>query len=128
MANMKTILLTGASGMLGRELYRQLAERSTTANPQPARVIGWCGRRCTDPQWKSVDLRSETEIIKALTDANVCCSAHNCQRTIQPDVIIHSAAIRRPDEIKNDVALAQDVNVMSVRVIAEYVGECHEDG
>jgi hypothetical protein len=53
-------------------------------------------------------LTDESAIVTALNDA-------------QPDVIVHSAAIRRPDEIKNDESLAQHVNVTAVRVIAEYV-------
>jgi dTDP-4-dehydrorhamnose reductase len=92
--------------LLGRALYAQLCTDYPSSGGHA--VIGWCGQRSHGNDFRSVDLTHESAIVAALNDA-------------QPDVIVHSAAIRRPDAIKNDELLAQNVNVMAVRVIAEHV-------
>jgi nucleoside-diphosphate-sugar epimerase len=65
---MVRIVLTGASGMLGRELYTQLC--AEYAGPDNC-VIGWCGSRNTNNKWKQIDLTSAKAIETGLMEANV---------------------------------------------------------
>ncbi|MCF7850008.1 MAG: SDR family oxidoreductase [Kiritimatiellales bacterium] len=82
------ILLTGASGFLGGELFNLL---STTNE-----VTGICHR--PDARFRAVDLREPAQIKKLLDD-------------VQPDVVIHSAAYRKPDECEQHPEACRRLNV-----------------
>jgi len=55
------LALTGASGMLGRELYTQLVARFGAEN-----VLGYCGRRRTNVAWTPLDLVDQPALEAAL--------------------------------------------------------------
>ena len=92
---MKTII-TGASGLLGRELVKVISTEHETA--------GW-GFSRPDNLIK-VDLLKLNEVKKAFLE-------------FSPDVFIHSAAERRPDIMKNNPDKAWKFNVDTVSNLAE---------
>jgi dTDP-4-dehydrorhamnose reductase len=94
------ILITGATGLLGRPVLRACAA-------VPAwRVTGTSFRR-TGPGIERIDL-SQTGQIPAFLDR------------LAPDVIIHSAAERRPDVSEKDPAGTQRLNVGATDTLAQW--------
>ena len=96
------VLVTGASGLLGREIMKDLGRRGFDAT-------GTAHSRCCGELVK-IDLldRSATgELIRELT----------------PGLIIHAAAERRPDVVKSDAASAEKLNVSAVATVAESAAE-----
>ena len=94
------ILITGATGLLGRPVLRACAAVSAW------RVTGTSFRR-TGPGLERVDL-SQTEQIPAFLDR------------LAPTVIIHSAAERRPDVSEKDPAGTQRLNVGATAALAQW--------
>ena len=100
-----SLLITGASGLLGRPLLRACAA-------QPGwRVTGTAFRR-TGPGLANIDL-SQTEQIPAFLDG------------IAPDVIIHAAAERHPDVSEKDPSGTQRLNVGATAVLAQWAAARH---
>jgi dTDP-4-dehydrorhamnose reductase len=97
---MKRVLITGASGLLGRPI---LKECTMIADWQ---VTGTAFSR-TGHGLAKVDL-SAVDTIPAFLD------------TIRPDAIIHSAAERRPDVSEKDPAGTQRLNVDATAAIATW--------
>ena len=94
------ILITGATGLLGRPVLRACAA-------VPAwRVTGASFRR-TGPGLERADL-SQTEQIPSFLDR------------LTPTVIIHSAAERRPDVSEKDPAGTQRLNVGATAALAQW--------
>ncbi|KAI9307543.1 RmlD-like substrate binding domain-containing protein [Cunninghamella echinulata] len=75
------VLITGASGLLGRAVYRNFKAANIT-------VIGTAYSRATDKLHK-LDLSKEEDVEKFLLEH-------------KPDVIVHCAAERRPDVAEKD--------------------------
>ena len=94
---MKT-LVTGASGLLGRSLMACLADF-------PGELIGTAHSRITAPLQK-LDLTDEEAVRQAFA-------------TWSPDLVIHSAAERRPDVVDGDAARAEHLNVGATALLAE---------
>jgi len=92
------ILVTGASGLLGRSLMKFLAERSDLE------VKGVAFSRAVPPLEK-LDLTDESAV--ALFFAR-----HS------PDVVMHLAAERRPDVVDTALPKAQAINVDATQIIA----------
>ena len=90
------VLITGASGLLGRPLMKAFEGED---------VLGLALSRA-DASLKRVDLTDRDALAE-------------CVESFGPDVIIHSAAIRRPDICQNDPGLTRRVNVDSTRWVAE---------
>jgi len=95
-----SLLITGATGLLGRPVLRACAAVSDW------RVTGTSFRR-TGPGLKRIDL-SQTDEIPAFLDR------------LAPDVIIHSAAERRPDVSEKDPAGTQRLNVGATAALAQW--------
>jgi dTDP-4-dehydrorhamnose reductase len=94
------ILITGATGLLGRPILR------ACASVPEWRVTGTSFRR-TGPGLRQIDL-SQTEDIPAFLDQ------------LAPDVIIHSAAERRPDVSEKDPSGTQRLNVGATAALAQW--------
>ena len=94
------ILVTGATGMLGRATLRRLAAESGIE------AIGLCHAR-TAPGCLRADLR-DTAALPALLDR------------LGPDVVLHTAAVREPDAFARDIAAARQLNVDATRWLAEW--------
>jgi dTDP-4-dehydrorhamnose reductase len=95
------ILVTGASGLLGRSLMIHLAALADS----PEGLIGTARSRITPPLHK-LDLTDEPAVRRAFA-------------TWSPDLVVHSAAERRPDIVDGDPAAAQRLNVGATGVLAE---------
>ncbi|WP_394201447.1 dTDP-4-dehydrorhamnose reductase family protein [Shewanella waksmanii] len=95
---MSKVLVTGASGLLGRAVYAELSQQ-----PQ-FEVVGSAYRR-TRPPLQSIDLTSAEAIDEAFS-------------TIAPDIIVHCAAERRPDVSEQDPQAALALNVEATRALA----------
>lgn len=96
------ILVTGASGLLGRSLMVTLAPLA------PEGLFGWARSRAVPPL-ASVDLTDEAAVRAAFFHA---CSGST------PDLVVHAAAERRPDAVDGDPAAAEAINVGAVRFLA----------
>lgn len=95
------ILVTGASGLLGRSLMIHLAPLADS----PDELIGTARSRITPPLQK-LDLTDETVARQAFAKWS-------------PDLVIHSAAERRPDVVDGDPAAAERLNVGVTALLAE---------
>lgn len=96
----RKILITGASGLLGRPILEALKSEKAW------KVIGTAFSRCSD-DLRKVDL-SDIKGIPEFLDG------------IKPEIIIHSAAERRPDVSMKDPAGTQRLNVECTAAIAEW--------
>ena len=95
---MKTVLVTGASGALGRELVSRLRKDGHY------RVVG-AGRHPVDPDDLQLDLRDKDQIARAVEQA-------------APDIVLHLAAT-----FANDFVDAYAINVDAARHLLEAVQE-----
>ena len=98
--NAPHILITGATGLLGRPVLRACAAQNDW------RVTGTAFRRAA-PGLERLDL-SQLDAIPAALDR------------LAPDVIIHTAAERRPDVSERDPAGTQRLNVGTTAAIARW--------
>ncbi len=99
------ILITGATGLLGRPVLRACAARAGW------RVTGAAFRR-SGPGLERLDL-SQTDAIPVFLDR------------LAPDVIIHAAAERRPDVSEKDPQGTQRLNVDATAALAQWAA-AHE--
>ncbi|MBD3344048.1 MAG: sugar nucleotide-binding protein [Chitinivibrionales bacterium] len=97
------ILLTGASGLLGRAIYNELTTHSGD------RVIGTAFSRAQAPLVK-LNLRDRKAVEQLIGEE-------------KPDLIIHSAAERHPDICRKDPEGTLRLNVEVTRWIAEFAKE-----
>ncbi len=95
------VLLTGASGLLGRAFVRQFEKSSE--------LYATAFSRCAPPLHR-LDLRDEAQV-KALV------------RDFRPELIIHSAAERRPDICENDHEATDALNVSAVETLTNCAKE-----
>ena len=96
------IVVTGASGMLGRATLERLQQTMTGT------VVGLCHSRKGNGL-RAVDLTDLAQIGPLL-------------ETLAPDVIIHAAAIRKPDEFSTNENYSRRLNVETTAELARWVG------
>lgn len=94
------ILVTGATGLLGRAVMRRFADESDF------NVVGLCHARKGDGL-NPVDL-TDAAAVQTVLDAE------------RPDAIVHTAAIRRPDAFAADEAAARRLNVAATETLARW--------
>ena len=94
------ILVTGASGLLGRSLMTELAPLAGADA-----LIGTAHSRVKQPL-KKLDLTDEAAVRAAFAEWS-------------PALVVHSAAERRPDVVDGDPASAERLNVDATRLLAE---------
>jgi dTDP-4-dehydrorhamnose reductase len=93
------VLVTGASGQLGRELIAVLGRRAEGRRPSsPLEVIGLSRPR--------LELTDRDAVLGALT-------------SLEPDVVIHAAAATAVDRCERAPELAWSVNALGTRYVAE---------
>ncbi|KAH7396349.1 hypothetical protein BKA66DRAFT_438292 [Pyrenochaeta sp. MPI-SDFR-AT-0127] len=95
----QTALITGASGLLGRQVQRQFFLDGWTA-------IGTGLNRISPPDVIKLDILKEEEIARVLDH-------------VKPDVIVHCAANRFPDSCTANPEAARIINVDSSKALAE---------
>jgi dTDP-4-dehydrorhamnose reductase len=93
------ILLTGATGLLGRAVFARLSRRSDI-------VLAGTSFSRDRPPFRRVDLTSPGEAAALFAE-------------FHPDFVIHAAAERRPDVVDGDTERAQALNVEATARIAE---------
>ena len=94
------IAITGTSGLIGKDLWETLREKHE---------LWGVGRRKPDfvplPQWRTMDIIDSGITIKAVTQIN-------------PDCVIHLAAISNPDDCEADPITAAQANALGTRNLA----------
>ena len=86
------VLVTGASGLLGRSIMKAFQATDTF------KVVGTAFSRAKEGLVK-LDLTKPEEIVKMISD-------------IKPQIIIHAAAEKRPDVCENDEEATDRINGM----------------
>ena len=86
------VLITGASGLLGRAVHEQARELQ-----HDIRALAFT-RSDPDKQLVKLDLTDEDALTQCLND-------------FQPDIIVHTAAERRPDVVEKNPQASQAINV-----------------
>ncbi|CAH1778051.1 unnamed protein product [Owenia fusiformis] len=94
---MARVLITGASGLLGRAIFREFTAL------QSWETLGLAFSRC-GANLKKVDLTKEAEVVAVIQD-------------FKPNVIIHSAAERRPDVVEKQEDKTKALNVTATQTI-----------
>ena len=90
MAEIKKVLITGFTGLLGSDLYKEFSSDFD--------VVGLSRSAESSPRSVCADITDKDKIAKIV-------------REIRPDIIIHTAAISNVDNCELNPELAQDINV-----------------
>ncbi|CAH1268492.1 MAT2B [Branchiostoma lanceolatum] len=96
---MGRVLITGASGLLGRALMQEFQGATGWE------VLGLAYSRAGG-RLKKVDLRDQAAVRETVQE-------------FKPDVLIHSAAQRRPDVVEKDEEATSALNVEATRTVAQ---------
>ncbi|XP_077984035.1 methionine adenosyltransferase 2 subunit beta-like [Glandiceps talaboti] len=99
---MKRVLITGASGLLGRPILKEFSSASWE-------VFGCAFTRATG-SLRKVDICDENQIRAAMQE-------------FKPTVVIHSAAERRPDIVEKQEEVTKKLNVDATAMLAKLCGE-----
>ncbi|XP_059846724.1 methionine adenosyltransferase 2 subunit beta isoform X4 [Hypanus sabinus] len=97
----RRVLVTGATGLLGRAVYKEFAENGWDA-------VG-CGYRRARPRFEKVNLLEAGDVRRIIQE-------------VKPHAVVHCAAERRPDVVQNRPDYAQQLNVNSSACIAKESG------
>lgn len=101
------VLVTGGTGLLGRAVLRVFDE---DAKWEATGTAFSRFKEDAKPRLVKLDLTDEEEVERLV-------------REIDPQVIVHCAAERRPDVCENDPSLTQKVNVGSVALLSRLANE-----
>ena len=107
MASLHRVMITGASGLLGRAVMQQFS------NSDCWEVLGLAHTRAAN-NLKKLNLLDFDETKRVVED-------------FKPHVIIHCAAERRPDVVENDEELASKMNVGVTKVLAKAVNSLNQE-
>jgi len=101
-AYLKKVLITGASGLLGRKLARALSEEY--------RVIPTHSTHPVNPDSMRMDIVDGSEVVGVLSE-------------VRPELILHAAAETNVDKCETNRELAWSVNAIGTRNIASACGK-----
>lgn len=107
MAKKQRVIITGASGLLGRAIMKEFL------NPDKWEVLGLAHSRAKNVL-KKVDLLDFDESKRVVKE-------------FKPHVLIHSAAERRPDIVENDERTCTKMNVGVTKALVEAINELNSD-
>ncbi|XP_036247596.1 methionine adenosyltransferase 2 subunit beta [Molothrus aeneus] len=94
----RRVLITGATGLLGRAVFKEFNENNWNA-------VG-CGYRRAQPRFEHVNLLDSIAV-------------HDIIHDFQPHVIVHCAAERRPDVVEGQPDAASQLNVAASANLAK---------
>ncbi|XP_071023116.1 methionine adenosyltransferase 2 subunit beta isoform X3 [Oncorhynchus clarkii lewisi] len=97
----RRVLVTGATGLLGRAVYKEFQNNAWHA-------LG-CGYRRAQPRFLRCNLTDEDAVRAVIQD-------------FQPHVIVHCAAERRPDVVEQHTEAALNLNVHASGTLAKEAG------
>ncbi|XP_047584961.1 methionine adenosyltransferase 2 subunit beta isoform X4 [Lutra lutra] len=97
----RRVLITGATGLLGRAVYKEFKQNNWHA-------FG-CGFRRARPKFEQINLLDSEAV-------------HHIIHDFQPHVIVHCAAERRPDVVENQPDAASQLNVDASGNLAKEAG------
>ncbi|KAM9130137.1 methionine adenosyltransferase 2 subunit beta isoform 2-T2 [Pangshura tecta] len=97
----RRVLITGATGLLGRAVYKEFNENNWHA-------VG-CGYSRARPKFERVNLLNFVEV-------------HDIIQDFQPHVIVHCAAERRPDVVESQADAVSQLNVTASGNLAKEAG------
>ncbi|XP_032885582.1 methionine adenosyltransferase 2 subunit beta [Amblyraja radiata] len=98
----RRVLVTGASGLLGRAVHKEFLENDWDA-------VG-CAYRRARPRFETVNLLDPGAVRRIIQD-------------VKPQVVVHCAAERRPDVVENRPDYARQLNVSSSGCLAREAAE-----
>ncbi|KAK9366261.1 hypothetical protein V1509DRAFT_630243 [Lipomyces kononenkoae] len=98
------VVVTGATGLLGREIVKKFQEYGSKWN-----VLG-TGFSRSSPPTVFLDLTNFSMVAEFI-------------RTAKPSILIHSAAERRPDIAAKHPEKVEEINVLATRQLAELTAE-----
>lgn len=104
----KTVLITGASGLLGRAVFKHFKEPSIDETLK-WKVIGLYNSRARDGLVQ-LDLTNNDEVLKFITEN-------------KPDVIIHCAAEKRVENVEKNFTLSANLNIGATENLAKISAE-----
>ena len=107
MAVRHRVLITGASGLLGRAILKEFSKENKWE------VLGLAYSRSTG-SLKKVNLLDFEETKRVI-------------REFRPHILIHSAAERRPDVVENDEDTCLKMNVGVTKTLASTINELNTD-
>lgn len=122
----KTVFLTGATGLLGRAIRAEFSadEAWNCVSVGFSRSSG---------DIKKLDLKDEKDVAAMLKDTKVSPNDLSPRRvgidvthaifTLQPDIVIHSAAERRPDNVEKQEVATKELNVDATRHICKHASQ-----
>ncbi|XP_036703908.1 methionine adenosyltransferase 2 subunit beta isoform X5 [Balaenoptera musculus] len=104
----RRVLITGATGLLGRAVYKEFQQNNWHA-------VG-CGFRRARPKFEQVNLLDSSAVHHIIYDFQFFCFIpfwvkNTSMLNSQPHVIVHCAAERRPDVVENQPDAASQLNV-----------------
>ncbi|NXY32086.1 MAT2B adenosyltransferase, partial [Pomatorhinus ruficollis] len=94
----RRVLITGATGLLGRAVFKEFHENHWNA-------VG-CGYRRAQPRFEQINLLDAIAV-------------HDIIHEFQPHVIVHCAAERRPDVVESQPDAASQLNVAASANLAK---------
>lgn len=106
---MKKVLITGAAGLLGLAVERQIDNAKYKIY-------------CTDNHFEEVHFHTNTKFCIDLTNP---IATHHLLDDIKPDIIIHCAAMTNVDECETNHTLAFKVNTFVTALLTEYCKNNH---
>ncbi|WP_057939318.1 SDR family oxidoreductase [Algoriphagus resistens] len=109
MSNRKKIFITGANGLLGQKLVSQLLEKDEFLVIASGR--GACRLPGKGFEYVSLDISNEKEVENVLAE-------------IQPDIIIHGAAMTHVDQCELNQEACYDANVNATSYLVKAAEAC----
>jgi dTDP-4-dehydrorhamnose reductase len=105
------ILVTGANGFLGQHLVLFLAQQSNYSVTATGRNA--CRIPSFSQNYIAADIAKENEVELLIAQSS-------------PDIIIHTAAMSKPDECNNDNAACWLQNVTATQYLLKYFAQVHQ--